>query len=714
MKRVLPGVLTLLMMLFISGYLTGQSCPVNIGFEGGNFANWTCLNGNINSQGIVTTTPSAAIPGKHTLYKNASPHAVDTFGRFPVNCPNGSGYSIKLGNSGAQAEAQGILYTFTVPAGQNDYSIIFNYAVVLQNPEHRDHEQPKFTSRVFDVTDNKYLECGSFQFIADDKLPGFKESNVESNIFYKDWAPVTIKLTGFAGKSIRLEFTVNDCTQGVHFGYAYLDVDENCTTPITGNIYCNGSGAVMLKAPYGFKEYKWFDQSANLLGTGNTLRLDPAPPGNTQYKLEILPFPGQGCQDTLQTTIVSANDFMKLQLVDTLAACQSSGADITASSVTSGSTPGLYLQYFTDSTQAQMLSNPMTITKQGSYYIKATAASGCSETKPIYVLMKKAPALVIATPLSVCAPSAADITAPAVTAGSEAGLSFSYWTDTSATILMSNPQTISSSGKYFIKAVNSTGCHTILPVTIHIGEAPLIVIADVHACAELLFSNANAVAGSDPAIQFSYWHDAAATLPVAMNQVFTANTVVYAKALTKSGCAVVRPVKLFVHTFPAFAVTDPPPTTRPATVDLTTTVPANPQWNYSFWLDDRASKVFTQPRQVAVSGTYYIKASDLFGCSTVNPVNVVIIDPPVVPPNAFSPNGDGVNENWSVPILAYYANCMVEVFTRNGRMVYSSVGYGQPWDGRYNGIVLPADTYYYIIRLAPGRTPISGSVTILK
>jgi hypothetical protein len=146
---------------------TGQSyCPANIGFENGSFSGWNCLAGSIDDKGVITMAPTAPINGQHTMFKNASPQGKDKYGGFPVNCPNGSSYSIKLGNDGAQALADAVNYTFTVPAGQNDYSIIFNYAVVLQNPKHDDYQQPKFTSRVFDVTANKYLDCGSFQFIA--------------------------------------------------------------------------------------------------------------------------------------------------------------------------------------------------------------------------------------------------------------------------------------------------------------------------------------------------------------------------------------------------------------------------------------------------------------------------------------------------------------------------------------------------------------------
>jgi hypothetical protein len=71
---------------------------------------------------------------RHTILQNTIPQDKDPYGHFPVNCPNGSGYSIRLGNSGVQAQAERVSYTFTVPADKNEYSFIYNYAIVFQNP----------------------------------------------------------------------------------------------------------------------------------------------------------------------------------------------------------------------------------------------------------------------------------------------------------------------------------------------------------------------------------------------------------------------------------------------------------------------------------------------------------------------------------------------------------------------------------------------------
>ena len=93
---------------------------------------------------------------------------------------------------------------------------------------------------------------------------------------------------------------------------------------------------------------------------------------------------------------------------------------------------------------------------------------------------------------------------------------------------------------------------------------------------------------------------------------------------------------------------------------------------------------------------------------------MVIIDPPVVPPNAFSPNNDGVNDTWQIPLLSFYADCTVEIFNRNGQTLFKTTGYTKPWDGTYNGVPLETGTYYYIIKLSPLKPPVSGSVTIVR
>jgi len=83
-------------------------------------------------------------------------------------------------------------------------------------------------------------------------------------------------------------------------------------------------------------------------------------------------------------------------------------------------------------------------------------------------------------------------------------------------------------------------------------------------------------------------------------------------------------------------------------------------------------------------------------------------------PNAFTPNGDGINDNWHIQFLENYQNCTVNIFNRNGQSVYYSTGYGVPWDGTYKGSALPTGTYYYVIQLKDINKVLSGYVALIR
>jgi len=82
--------------------------------------------------------------------------------------------------------------------------------------------------------------------------------------------------------------------------------------------------------------------------------------------------------------------------------------------------------------------------------------------------------------------------------------------------------------------------------------------------------------------------------------------------------------------------------------------------------------------------------------------------------NAFTPNGDGINDYWVINGISNYPATIVQVFTRNGQNVFESNGYAKPFDGTYSGKRLPAGVYYYIINLRSNCNLLSGSLTIIR
>jgi gliding motility-associated-like protein len=111
--------------------------------------------------------------------------------------------------------------------------------------------------------------------------------------------------------------------------------------------------------------------------------------------------------------------------------------------------------------------------------------------------------------------------------------------------------------------------------------------------------------------------------------------------------------------------------------------------------------------------TYTLQVTDSRGCVNSDKTTV-IVSPELVVPNAFTPNGDGINDYWDIKGLIAYSNATVDIFNRYGTNLYHSIGYPNPWDGKYNGQQLPVGTYYYIIKTNVNDQVLSGSLTIIR
>ncbi|WP_162996649.1 gliding motility-associated C-terminal domain-containing protein [Mucilaginibacter celer] len=110
--------------------------------------------------------------------------------------------------------------------------------------------------------------------------------------------------------------------------------------------------------------------------------------------------------------------------------------------------------------------------------------------------------------------------------------------------------------------------------------------------------------------------------------------------------------------------------------------------------------------------TYTLTATSGIGCGTTTADVFVRVYKKIIIHTTFSPNGDGVNDTWEIEALETYPQSQLKVYNRNGQQVFSSTGYSKPWNGGYNGYVLPSGTYYYIIDLKNGSPLQSGWVYI--
>ncbi len=83
-------------------------------------------------------------------------------------------------------------------------------------------------------------------------------------------------------------------------------------------------------------------------------------------------------------------------------------------------------------------------------------------------------------------------------------------------------------------------------------------------------------------------------------------------------------------------------------------------------------------------------------------------------PNAISPNGDGVNDEWNLSWLTYYPAASAKIFNRLGQIVYSYNNQEMFFNGNRKGKALPVGTYYYIIELGKDCSLIRGTINIIR
>jgi gliding motility-associated-like protein len=118
-----------------------------------------------------------------------------------------------------------------------------------------------------------------------------------------------------------------------------------------------------------------------------------------------------------------------------------------------------------------------------------------------------------------------------------------------------------------------------------------------------------------------------------------------------------------------------------------------------------------------IATTYYLYGTDAIKrCHAYDTITVFVdASNDIVIYNTFTPNADGNNDTWYIGNILKYPDSRLEVYNRNGKLVYRTLGYANLWDGKsFLGEDLPAAPYFYILDLGNGSGTFHGTVTIVK
>ncbi len=151
------------------------------------------------------------------------------------------------------------------------------------------------------------------------------------------------------------------------------------------------------------------------------------------------------------------------------------------------------------------------------------------------------------------------------------------------------------------------------------------------------------------------------------------------------------------------------------------TISASGAANY-VWIPAADLSADNIPNPVAtpsITTTYTVTGTSPNGCVEIETVTVTILPlGNVFVPNAFSPNGDGLNDKIKLLVDGDFENIVFQIFNRWGELVFETDDATQGWDGFYKGFEAEMGTYIYVLRATNRVTQqplnLKGNITLVR
>ncbi|MFZ1527422.1 MAG: gliding motility-associated C-terminal domain-containing protein [Ferruginibacter sp.] len=434
----------------------------------------------------------------------------------------------------------------------------------------------------------------------------------------------------------------------------------------------------------------------------------PVFPGQYVYYVTVQAPNGTTCYDTTMVTVLPAPS---LGADSTVMICSGATADLTTLYNTTNLTTA-----WTNASNGAVLANPSAVGISGIYQLVATNTSGCNDTVLVNLLIDTVRAVAATVNANCTTDGTISITA-------QTGLSpFTYAISTSPTVYQVSNVFNAAAGSYTVSVKDSLGCTVSIPVTVEFtNNLSVTARTDTAVCAGgasiVLSTSGNATGYSwSPATGLD---DASSANPVYTPGV--SGVYPYELTATLGQCTTKDTVTITV--FDGVQVN-----IIPATLELvngeqivmqaTANNAVSYQWTPPTGLNSTSILNPVLTAETIGTTTYTLTATNRDGCKTSDNVLVTIIPYCAKVANTFTPNGDGVNDLWTVyDNIECLINVEVLVFNRYGNKVYENRTYRNNWNGSYQGKPVPDGTYYAVVKfsLVNGRIfTVKSDLTILR
>jgi gliding motility-associated-like protein len=354
----------------------------------------------------------------------------------------------------------------------------------------------------------------------------------------------------------------------------------------------------------------------------------------------------------------------------------------------------------------------------GTYTVqlKATTFYGCADSVTQQVIVDTMPVVTINTPAGtdICAGGTLNLT-------STGGLNY-QWYNNAVLIPSQNASTLvaNTGGTYNVVAMNSMGCYSQNQVkaVINTLTKPKADFTYGTYCIQVPIAFTNKSTISTSGVVNYVWSDGQGNTSTSIAPTFTfayaGNANVKLKVIPLSCPLLVDSITQVL------AIEGPTTAVRMPLIDIARgeevilharTFGSSYLWTPSTGLNDVT--LMSPSTILSTEQTYKIQITSRSGCQTVDTLQVRVFDNyEVFVPNAFTPNGDGVNDQLKMNLIGIKEIKYFRVYNRVGQKVFETVNPDQGWDGMVNGVLQPFDTYMWIVEgINKFGTPVRGRGT---
>jgi hypothetical protein len=317
-----------------------------------------------------------------------------------------------------------------------------------------------------------------------------------------------------------------------------------------GGSYCAGGEGVVVGLSGSQMDVHYILHPSGMMvqGTGNPISFGLQTAGT--YSVSAL-IPVTGCTNAMTGSAIVGINPLPVVVTHPQVTCAPNTVDLTASSVTSGSTPGLVFSYWTDVNATIPYLTPWAATA-GTWYIKGTVpTTQCYVIQAVAVTVNAIPAANTGSNRSICLHASTQIGSAAIAGSTYLWTSLpSGFTSTTANPVVTPLVTTTY---YLTETTTVTGCSNAHSVVVTVNPNPILLITNpapvcspnkVDLTAGYITANSTLNGAT-----LGYWLDAGATMAMTNYTVAEAGTY-YIKATTPAGCYDIKPVTVTVNPLP--------------------------------------------------------------------------------------------------------------------------------------------------------------------